>query len=416
MLARHFGRVEYYTPWKDAYPTSTELDIGKGFEDEGFYRIANFWENIDSVDLFVFPDIYDGDIQLHLQSLGKNVWGSRKCEQLEMFRAETKDLMRKLDMPVNAYKVIHGVDALREHLNEVEDRYIKVSQTRGDVESFHHIDGMHSAERLDEIKHHLGARGNSMEFIVEEPIKSKIEVGYDGFTVDGLYPKGFNIFGYEIKDAGYIGTVLPYAALPEPVRWVNAKLAPIFKKYGYRGCWSSEIRVGEDNKYYLLDPCCRCGSPPSELYAELFANWGEIIWQGSQGVLVEPVPVAKYGVEVMVHSSWSDKNWLAVRFPEEIEQWVKVRFACKMDGVTYSIPQNMEMGSIGSIVAVDNSIAGAIKKVVEIAKKVEGYSIDIRMDSIAKAMDEIKTAEVKHGYKFGPGPIPTLEQVARMVI
>ena len=766
MLTRHYGRVEYFTPWLDAYPTSSELDIGKGFEEQNFFKCVNFWEDIDDVDIFVFPDIGAADVQDQLVRMGKLVWGSRQCEQLEMFRAEAKELMKKMGMPVNPYEVITGIDALREYLKEVDDRYIKVSHVRGDCESFHHIRYELTEPRLNELEHHLGPKAKILEFIVEEPIKSKIEVGYDGFTIDGDFPRTNCIFGYEIKDAGYAGAILPYNALPEPVKWVNAKMAPMFRKYNYRGCWSDEIRVGEDNKFYLLDPCCfsddteiltdkgwklfqnldktecvatlnpttnvieyhkpykyisyqhegdmvsisnprkviecmvtpnhrvwrtdrhgnkasferadsltdkgfiprtgkwtgvmsntfilsayhnswesgrnqcirkdidrsakiidmnawlrflaiylaegschsnwsvnisqfkhvtemediikslslnytktkvgfvihsvqlvqhlkqfglcdkkfvpeyvkqlpgeqirvfldayilgdgsihkgqklyyttscqmaddlqelifkagsvstskvrpckgtfinirggktyyrnhdifiigerksfdkfwfetkarkdryiksvpysgmvhcvevenhiiyvrrngkpfwsgncRCGSPPSELYAELYSNWGEIIYMGAQGIMVEPKVTGLYGVQIMIHSSWSDKNWVAVHYPEKFADNVKIRFACKIEGVTYAIPQNMEMGSIGSIVAVDTTLMGAIKKIVEIAKHVEGYSIELRMDSIAKCMDEIHLAEKKHGYRFGTGMIPSGEVVAKVV-
>lgn len=416
MLTRHFGCVEYFNPWQDMCPTSSELDIGKGFEGEAFIKIDNFWDDLDSVDVFVFPDIYEGGLQKHLRSLGKLVWGSGDCEKLEIFRADTKELMKSLDMPVNKYETITGIDSLREYLMDDDncDRYIKVQQARGDCESFHHINYKLSEPRLNEIQHHLGARSKIMEFVVEHPIKSDIEVGYDGYTIDGEFPKTMNIFGYEIKDAGYVAAVMPYAQLPEPVRWVNAKLAPIFRKYQYRGNWSSEIRVDKKD-YYLLDPCARAGSPPSEVYSEMISNWGDIIYNGAQGILVEPKFICKYGVQVMIHSSWGDKNDVAVHFPPELAQWIKIRFACQIEGTTYAIPQNMDMGLIGSIVAIDDTLLGAIRKVGEYAKQVEAYGIDIRMDSIPKAINEIRDAEKKYGYKFGVGPVPVPEIVAKVL-
>ena len=93
-LAESFGKVYYYSPWKNAFPKSNARLVGQGFE--MIERVNNFFDVVDLCDLFVFPDVYDGDLQLYLEKQGKRVWGSRKGEELELYRDEAKKHMEKL--------------------------------------------------------------------------------------------------------------------------------------------------------------------------------------------------------------------------------------------------------------------------------------------------------------------------------
>src|ERR1700682_2734347 len=70
-LSRDFGEVEYFKPWVSQAPTSMSLLVGEGFDE--VTRIKSLWDNMDSVDLWVFPDILFGDIQSHLVKLGHRV-------------------------------------------------------------------------------------------------------------------------------------------------------------------------------------------------------------------------------------------------------------------------------------------------------------------------------------------------------
>jgi len=235
-------------------------------------------------------------------------------------------------------------------------------------------------------------------------------VGYDGFTIDGQYPNP-STFGYEVKDVAYIGTVRPYDKLPKQVKEINERLAPVFAAYNYRGFWSSEIRIPKDGKPYLTDPCCRAGSPPSELYQEIFSNWGEIIWHGAHGELVDPKPAGKYGVEVLIHSQWADAHWQAVHVDPAVKANVKLRNVCQVDDILYVAPQTVGLPEIGAVVAVDDSLLGAIRKVIASCQKVSGYSIELNLDRMAEALDVIELAQ-KQGIPFSDDPLPTRTQVA----
>jgi hypothetical protein len=413
-LTAYFGRVLYYAPFKSAFPRSQQYAIGTGLE--GVERVTDFWDHVDEVDIFFFPDVYDGDLQETLREMGKPVWGSAKGEELELMRWQTKLFLKKdLHLPVQPVERIIGLSELREYLGEPENenKYVKISLLRGDVETFHHQNFLLSEPILDDIEQKLGPYKESKEFIVEDAIDQAIEIGYDGFTIDGQYPDP-GMFGYEIKDVAYVGVVRPYEELPEPVKEVNAKLAPVFADYNYRGFWSSEIRLQKDGKPYLTDPCCRAGSPPSELYQEMFSNWGDIIWFGAHGELVAPQPTGKFGVEILIHSAWADQHWQAVYAEPEIRQWVKLRNLCQVDDTLYVAPQVVGLPEIGAIVAVDDSLLGAIKKLKQYCQKINGYSLSLNLERVAEAIDTIKTG-VENGIPFSDETLPTQAQVAKVL-
>jgi hypothetical protein len=134
---------------------------------------------------------------------GKRVWGCRRGAELEIDRPTSKEACRKLGIDIGPYKVIEGLDALRKHLKANDDQWVKISGTRGDMETF----GAKSYEkvepRLDELEHNLGALKKVMKFTVEQGINDAIETGYDGYCIDGKFPKGA-MTGVEVKDEAYL--------------------------------------------------------------------------------------------------------------------------------------------------------------------------------------------------------------------
>ena len=251
-LAKDFKRVLYYVPYENAYPRSNAPRIGEGIP--GIERVLSPWPHYDEIDLWVFPDVYEGDLQEFLVSQGKRVWGCRKGEFLELDREASKEHSKKLGIDIGNYSVVKGLDALREHLKTHDDQYVKVSAFRGDTETFHAPNFKHAETQLDELEHNLGAKKKIIEFIVEDAINDAIEVGYDGYVIDGKFAK-HAILGVEVKDKAYVGKTMNYERLPETAKDVNAKLAPTLKEYGYRGFISTELRCTKDGKAYLIDPC-----------------------------------------------------------------------------------------------------------------------------------------------------------------
>ena len=382
-LAEDFGRVLYFCEWRTGYPTSRGLLVGAG--DDDYERIEDPWPFIqeDAIDLYVFPDCYEGKLQAYLRSTGKRVWGCGLGAELELDRVKAKRLFKEAGVPVGDYHEIVGLDALRKHLKRNDDEWIKINSTRGDMETFNSPTYEKIEPRLDELEHTLGAKKKIMKFVVEEGIPDAIEAGYDGFCIDGQFPK-VCITGIEVKDKGYVGRTTKYKDLQPELMKVNEALVPAFKGYTYRGFFSSEVRIN-GGKGYPIDLTARAGSPPSELYQNMMTNLAEVMWYGAAGILIEPEYSDPWGAEVLLHSSWADKNWAHVTIPDEIRRNVKLRNYTIIEGETYIVPQACGMPEIGAVVATGKTAQEAIKEAKRIAGMVEGYYIETPVESMDEA-------------------------------
>lgn len=391
-LSKYFGKVYYYMPPFDGYPRGDALRVGQGIPN--VTRLRDFWPLIDEIDLFFFPDIYFGGLQEHLAKLGKRVWGCRRGEELELDRIGAKEHFKRIGIDVGPYRVVKGLDALRDYLQKHDNQYVKISTTRGDMETFKSKNYSLIEPRLDELEHKLGARKKVMEFIVEDEIADAVEIGYDGYTIDGKFPKRV-MWGIEVKDKGFVMQAdRPYARLPEAIRSVNEMISPTLRAYQYRGFMTpSEIRLTRDGTAYAIDPCCRCGSPPNELYQTIVDNWPDIIWHGAEGEVVEPEFNAKWGAELLLLSAWGDSNWQAVQFPKSIREHVKLRNLTIIDGKYYTVPLHTGIPEIGAVVATGDTMQDAIETCKELAEKVEGHYIEVVPSSLDEAQGEFEKLE-----------------------
>jgi hypothetical protein len=304
------------------------------------------------------------------------------------------------------------MDQLKSYLQTKSDVFVKINLWRGDMETWHHENYDLSEPLLEKLGTRFGARGCDMEFIVETPTPRAVEIGYDGWCLDGAFPT-IGIQGFEVKDSVLVAAVQDYGDLPEPIRYINERLSDSLKGYGYRGFWSTEIRATADGQPYLIDPCCRCGSPPSELYQELYDNWDEIFLGGAVGDLVKPNVVAPFGVQVALKSDWAERNWQAVRFPESIAQFVKLTSFSRIGGTVEVAPQDAELTEIGSVVATGPTLLEAIKTVKERCELVKGFRIKPCLDALYDANQTLLDAK-NFGIEF-PGT-PTLKEVATALV
>jgi hypothetical protein len=405
-LAKDFGRVLYYVPWESGYPKSNALRIGQGIK--AIERVSSPWSHFDEIDLWIFPDVYEGDLQQHLVDMGKAVWGCRRGEELEVDRDASKQLCKKLGIDIGAYQVIVGIDKLREHLKRNDDQWVKISATRGDMETFHAKTYELVDTRIGELEHNLGAKKKIMEFIVEKGIDPAVESGYDGYTVDGKFPRGA-MTGCEIKDEAYLLRTMLYKDLPKQVRAINDKLSPALKDYGYRGFISTEVRCTPDGKAFLIDPCARCGSPPSEIYQMMISNLADIIWEGAHGTVVEPEFKAVWGAEMLLICEWADRNWQHVSVPDKVRENVKLRNMTEIEGEYYVIPQWTGSPEIGAVVAMGDTADQAIAEVKRIAELVEAHSLDKPIEALDEAKEQL--AKIL-GDKMDDKPLSKMERQA----
>lgn len=393
-LSRDFGRVLLYTPWESDYPRSQDDLIGEGID--GVERISDFWEAVDEeeIDLFVFPGLYHASIQCHLVKIGKNVWGSKHGDLLERNRVEANNLFKKLKQPRPEVTTVDGIDALRKYLKSHENVFVKVSNYRKDFETFHVENYVLIEPFLDELEHKLGLAKKDYQFIIEQPISGKdiVETGFDSFCINGEYPEK-QLFGYEVKDECYGAHVRSYKNTTKHVTDFMDAISPTLKSLGYCNWVSTETRVGKKQPPVVVDFTSRTPSPNFELYCEICTNLSEILFFGAQGKMIQPIFEKKYGVEVMIDSSFSENKWQAVEIPKKISRWVKLRNYCVIDGVYYVIPKYSDFDNVGAVVAIGDSLKECFDKIKEYADQIKGHKLDINIGSIEKLNEVIKKGE-----------------------
>lgn len=402
-LADYYKEVLYYCPWKSAYPRMTEAVVGSEWENgkqldtfdgKPFRRVLNVFDHIHEIDLAVFLDVYDGDLQVYLEEQGIPTVGSKKGENLELDRWGTKMMFKKDGMAVQPMKRFIGIDALREHLKKVDHKWVKISSYRATTETFEHVNYKLSEPVLDKLAFTLGPISKIVEFIVEDHIDAVVEQGVDTYTVNGEYPSKI-ICGTEVKDESYFCEVMDYEDISKGNKEVNKQMSKYYKDYNYTGFVSTEVRTTKDGINYAIDPCCRAGSPPSELYQEMFENLGEIVWGLGVDEIVEPVFKHKYGAELLIKSEWYMESHQAISFPEKYRNNIKLRNMLKIDG-EYYILNLSGCSEAGAVVVTGDSPEECKQKLLEIAPTVQGHYLTISTEHIDKAIEEFeKMAKLK---------------------
>jgi len=393
-IGNTFGKVFYYTRWdckgfadpKDKFPgfgfkniISIEYLFGKD-EEKGY--------DFDKIDLFCFFDLYFGDVQEHLVSIGKNVWGCKTAEKLELDRWYFVNKLKELKLPtVNvAHKI--GVDALRSYLKTHKNQYVKISKFRNVKETFKAKNYEIVEDTINDIEHCYGDISKLLEFNIQDEIRAITEVGYDGFTIDGQYPQNAH-FGLEIKDAAYLMKTMPYDELPKMLKDINSKFSEYHKEKKVRSIFSNEIRMVSKTVGYYTDATYRCPSPPSEIYQVLYKNLPEIMYYGAKGELIEPEYTAKYAGEVIINShELMDGKPIHVNMPASIKEYVKLRYACFIDGRYTCIPQGF--CEVGAIVATGSTVKEVIEKLKDYSEKFKeaNFDMEISLHKLDNAIEE----------------------------
>jgi hypothetical protein len=346
------------------------------------------------IDLFIFPDLNYGPFQKYLRQLGKPVWGSGLGEDMEQNRVLMKSIQRKAGLLVGDFEIVIGLDNLREHIDKNPGGYVKISKWRGSFESFKATDLKTVEPLLNKISQELGPFASIVEFVVEAPIDDAIELGMDAYVIDGHHPSRL-LAGLEIKDSAYVGVAREWSELPEPLTRVSSALEPSFKRYGYRGAYSTEVRITKDGDPYLIDMTCRLPSPPNELYQEFYTNLAEIVWYGANGHVIDPEFAGKYGAQIRLKSAWAKTEWQPV---DGVTDRVKLINPVVIDGRWYVIPQTCGMTEVGSVIGWGNTLEDAIADARAVAETVSGYGIKADSHALDDAQEEVDKCE-----EFGLG-------------
>jgi hypothetical protein len=386
-LAPSFQQTLYYVPWSNyGAPTTQRRMLGLGMPETT--RAYSWLNHLAAADLVVFPDVYNWDEAQAARDLGRPVWGAGRAEALETERWKTREIMAELGMPVIPAELIVGLDALRAHLKDAGERYIKCSVTRGDFETQHFENAAAFETWFAVAEQKLGPMRDEFEFISEEPIEGS-EVGYDGAFIAGEYAP-IAAYGWEKKDKLYIGKVMETARMPAAIRQVNQSFQPALAALAPEGGfnYSNEIRIGKDGTPYLIDPTCRCGWPPSPSLFAAFSNWAEVMYRGARSQMVALRPRAQYLAEIVLSSEWTKDGWLRVEYPDEIARWIRLSNSAVIDGGRVIMPQ--EYKQCGSAVGLGDSPKEAIEQAKHHAEQVVALDLEFEHDpwTCAKRMIE----------------------------
>ena len=379
--------------------------IGNGIDK--VEKIYKFWDYIDRVDIFIFPDCKYADLQEYLFRQGKRVWGGKSGIEYETERFDTKEKMKELGLPIKKYWKIIGMSKLRDFLKNKQNLFIKTDVSRGDFESFHFDNYNLSEPKLSSIQDDLGPLADIYEFIVEEPVVADdddkepiIEAGYDGYNIYGQYPKECQI-GYELKDSFYVGVHCKYSDLPSFITDTTKAFSPLFKEKKYCNFFSTETRV-KKKVGFTIDLTCRIPSPPGDTYYLNIKNFSDIVWYGSEGIIVEPEFEKKFVAEAIIHSARClEGEWEAIQFPKKFKDNIKLKnmYYDKDKDTYYSIPLYKGLGEIGCVVFADDDFEKCIEGLKEVTDSVKGTSIHINIGDADKAKKVIEDGE-KIGIKF----------------
>lgn len=338
------------------------------------------------------------------------------AEDYEYRRGVFCDTLREVGLAVAPYKECVGVTELREYLTERDDQWVKV-EMRGDRETWHHENIAISTPILDAIAYYYGPVKEDVSFYVFESIDTDVEASYDGYMVssrDGKpqFPDAA-FLSYETKNQASILHCVDYNSLSDPVHMVNDRFGPLLAKRNLRSQFGTEIKVAGDNEedVFFLDATCRQPSPPGEMLCEMVLNWGEIMWHGSEGDLVEPEIAKPFGAQVILYSNWAGTNHLPVEVPSDIAQWVKLGDCYKKDGLDWVVPREVAdpiqgwRKNCGAVIALGDSIQEAIDTVIERCDMVKSFDTDAQVVALGECLKRIHHGE-EEGIMFGTKDIP----------
>lgn len=406
-LARDCERVIYWTPWERAFPVIREANVGGGFDD--VERVEDFWEIKSEIDFFVFPDIGFTGLQAELKSQGFPVWGCGIASDIEAYRGKFLKTLESVGLQVPPHTAIKGMAKLREFMKDKTDRWIKMSKWRGDWETVHWRDWALDEMTLVTRTAQIGPMAEELTYYVFEPIDTTIEDGSDAWFCGGTFADRI-IHGLESKDKAYLGTFTDFEKLPEPVLDANSSIAPVLKECGYNGFFSTEVRIVDQKDYFFTDPTCRCGSPPSQVMTEMLENFSEIVQAGANGICLEPVEAAEFGMQVLVKIKRNPSSWGTVKIPAELDQWFKPTPCMKTaDGVLCFPPD--EENVAGWLVAIGDTIQETADTLNElVAQLPDGLESDMfPMMTLIQEIEELHAQGMEFTKEEVPEPVEVLE-------
>jgi hypothetical protein len=390
-LGRDFKDSYYYLAEEKTSPSYDNDCIGKGFKD--MTVVDEFEKYLEIADMVAFTDVYNGGKPEWLVSHGYNVFSAMKSEILETDRKKLRKVLELAKLPVTpAVEVELG--KLQKYLKDKKDKYLKASFYRDDMETEHYEDAFLSSWWFEKMRTKLGMGYDTFKVLVEDPIPSDCEGGYDTPMLNGDLPKN-PMIGYEKKGEAYLSCIVE--ELPPPYALVHKKMKPAFKTYGYQSWYSNEMRRHNDSGlWHVTDVTTRLGGPPSELYEEQYEDFSLAVWMLAHGKMPTLTVKKKYGALLNFWSKVGIKHWLPVQYPDDIDWAVKLKNVQKVDGGYYVIPKDAD-GDTGSVIGMGDTTEEAIAQCMENFEKIKAPHME---SGGIHAFEEIQET-IKKGESYG---------------
>ena len=390
-MAKEAKEVLYYTPILGPHPVSRDDQIGAGLD--GVEKIDDFEAYKDKVDLIVFPGVYDGEKCDSLRKEGHKVFGAGMSEEIELNRVLFLNTLEKVGLPVIPTYIADGIDDAIKYLTGKEDKWLKTPYCRGDFDTMHFHNMATHEPWFNWLRNKLGKRGSdTIEILIQDSFPCVCETGGDRYCIDGEYTKKGTI-GYEVKDKGYIYRVVK--EMPKAVNDIDMKMAPEFKRFGYRGAYSTELRINKKGEIRFTDLTARFGSPPGEGQFLTWKKFGQAMSDIADGKVPVLEENAEYGAIIILTSWFNEDNEICVEFPKEFEDNIKLKNDYKHEGKYYCVPNESD-GFFGAVVTVGKSVKEVTEKAKEIASEVHCIGLEYDESVFDKAQEAIES-----GKQFG---------------
>lgn len=391
------NEVVFCKPWAKPFPTIEDWAVGHGYG--ALKKEIYFFDHILDSDLIVNFDVSNNDLIHYLRQVHpeKAIYGAGMGERLEHDRVAFKKWLEHFGLPVGPYKVIVGLDSLKNYLKKNPNKFVKTNIFRNDMESFFFGKWDDDKYLLDEKAVTLGMLADTYTFVVEEPIDCACELGYDGFFSNGKYIPF--AWGIEIEKNLYIGKVISEIdEMPECMTNTLDTFQGLLTKMDYRGALSTEERLISQKESYFIDFCARIPAPLGQIYPVAIKNWPELVYKIGKkesvevecdfpyvgGFAISAEHAADHNLKLIVDK----KNLDSVRF-QTISQNKDGYFAVK--GNT----------AVVVLVAGGNSPKEVMDRIKEAKDYVDAYSLEKDpIDGIDKQFEECAKGMESIGIKF----------------
>jgi hypothetical protein len=269
------------------------------------------------------------------------------------------------------------------------------------METWHWRDWDLDSITLDALAVELGPAQNMVRFMVVDPIECDVEVGGDGYCIDGEWPS-LMLHGDEEKDKCYLAAVTPWDDMPKDLQAIMEAFSPVLKECRYRNFWSMETRDGR-----FIDATCRGGKPSINSQCATWWNFPEIVFYGAHGQLIDPIPAHNFCAEALLTIKHTPGEWRKTRVESELQPHCTFDECCRIDGAICFPPDQFRFDPVGWLVSGGDSMKSCNDKLLEMSGKLPD-GLSAATDEMIGLLAKIQAGE-KEGVEFSDQTVPDPE-------